>query len=198
MSTAPHEYPLGHAPGPCLTASGGWAQRCECGWTAEGPTRAGVSYRQLCHRGGKASRRPRLDRSQLSPASEAALRAKRLRERFPPTQVYGCARCGWSARTLARELCGTHGIRRQARILEPLALAALVRRGVVVLCQACAVGHRTELHHPAGHSAAPAWTHAIDVRFHRLVHFLSGWARFDPALAGQLPGWLRAAFGAGP
>ena len=134
----------------------------------------------------------------LSPASRVSLRAMALRRRFPDPEYAACARCGWGPRALAKQVSGPHGLRREARRLAPQAMGAMVRRGGVVLCQACATGHRTEVHHPVGRSHSPGWLCEVDVRIHRLVHFFSGWARFSPGLAAQLPSWLRTASGASP
>ncbi|MGC2208106.1 MAG: hypothetical protein WA724_09710 [Candidatus Dormiibacterota bacterium] len=137
-------------------------------------------------------------RTGLSPSTRAALRDLRLRRRFPAGA--SCHRCGWGARTLARQLQGqgllpARGLRTQSQRLELQAAAALTRRRRETLCYRCRSGRQTEFHHPAGRSAEPGWAYAIDSRLHRLVHALSGWQHFTPQLATQIPSWLRTASG---
>ena len=140
-------------------------------------------------------------RAHFSPAVEQRLAAARRLRRFPGGA--SCARCGWGSARLARQLqrCGAlprRRLRQQATALAPLAAGALIRRGGGVLCQRCAVGHSSEMHHPAGRHHAPGWLHPLDVRWHRMAHALSSWRCFSPELAAALPPWLRAATGVSP
>ena len=105
----------------------------------------------------------------ISPATCAhvryVIRLRRLRG------ALHCTACGFPSREL------------RAQLGEEAVVGALARTRQGVRCYSCRTGHRVEHHHRLGRRTAPHLTVALSANLHRALHFLSGWARFDPALA---------------